>query len=119
MIVYRPVASLTTSLDRQEPAVSIAAPAQTMRRTARLQSSDKSPVWSWLQRALSVTVIAAAVITGVQLGVNAPAVSPVQPATVPGASTTNSSTALAAPNQQALPAAGRNGPGHGHDKGGR
>lgn len=96
--------------------MSTAAPAQTMSRTALPQSSDESRVWSWLQRVLSVTVIGAAVITGVQLGVNAPAISPVQPATLSVAATTNNSTAFAAPNQRPLPAAGRNGPGHSHDR---
>lgn len=99
--------------------MSTPAPTQPMRQPAWPQPTDKSRVWSLLQRALSFTVIGIAVITGVQLGVNAPAVSPVQPATVSVAATTNNSSALAAPNQQAFPEAGRNGPQRGHGRGGR
>lgn len=72
-----------------------------------------------LQRALSVTVIGAAVITGVQLGLNAPDISPVQPPAASVAVNTNGPTVLAAPRQQAIPAPGRDRPAHGHDKGGR
>jgi hypothetical protein len=64
-------------------------------------------------------VIGAAVITGVQLGLNAPVVSPVQPTNVSVAATPDSSTVLAAPNQQALPEPGRNGTARGHGRGGR
>lgn len=99
--------------------MSTAAPARSRRGAAWPQSSDGSRVWSWLQRALSVTVIGAAVITGVQLGVNAPAVSPVQPTTVAVEAITNSSSGFASLNQQAISAVGRNGTAHGHDKGGR
>ncbi|WP_143111492.1 hypothetical protein [Arthrobacter sp. ov118] len=72
-----------------------------------------------LQRAVSVTVIGAAVITGIQLGVNAPAVSPVQPTTGSVVATPDSSTAFVAPNQQALTAPGRDRMAHGHGRGGR
>ena len=80
---------------------------------------DRPRAWALLQRALSVTVIGAAVVTAVQLGVNGPAVSPVQPATVFVAATPNGSSELAAPNQQALPAPARDRAGRGRGRGGR
>jgi hypothetical protein len=99
--------------------VSTAGPARPRRGAAWPPTRDGSRAWALLQRALSVTVVGAAVITGVQLGVNAPAVSPVQPTTVSVVATPNSSTVLAAPNQQALPAPGRDGTARGRGRGGR
>jgi hypothetical protein len=53
---------------------------------------------------LSVMVAGAAIIAGVQLGVNAPAVSPVQPPSASVRTAPNNPPVMAAPNQQELPA---------------
>jgi hypothetical protein len=82
------------------------------------RSRNPSRAWAWLQKALTILVSAAAVITGLQLGLHAPAVSPVQPTTVV-ASTVNESFSGGAPNQQAFPAPARDRTARGRGRGGR
>jgi hypothetical protein len=106
MIHYRANDPLTTGRRPSEQAMSPAAPARPRRGTAGRPTGGGTRTWAWLQRALSITVIGGAAITGVQLGLNAPAVSPVQPSTPMAATTT--SPVRAVPNQQALPAPARN-----------
>jgi hypothetical protein len=98
--------------------MSTTAPARPRRPPTWPRSRDRSRAWTWLQKALSITVIAAAVISGLQLGLNAPAVSPVQPPAV-AAATVNDSSSGAAPNQQALPAPARDRTARGRGRGGR
>jgi hypothetical protein len=97
--------------------VSTPAPVRPKRGSAAPETGGRSRAWTWLQHALSITVIGAAAITGLQLGLNAPAVSPVQPAAVSVGSTTGSSPALAPPVQQALPAPARDRTARGRGRG--
>jgi hypothetical protein len=97
--------------------MSTPAPARPRSRAPEVPSGGRARAWAWLQRALSITVVGAAVITGLQLGLNAPAVSPVQQATV-SAETTSTSPALTPPlQQQALPAPARDRTARGRDQG--
>ena len=97
--------------------MSTPAPARPKRGAAAPETEGRSRVWPWLQRALSITVIGAAAITGLQLGLNAPAVSPVQPAAVSVGSTTGSSPVLAPPVEQELPAPARDRTARGRGRG--
>jgi hypothetical protein len=89
--------------------MSTTAPAGPRHVIARRPARDRALAWAWFRRALSVTVVAAAVIVGVQLGLDGPAVSPVQPSIIAGADTVGSG-AGAAPNQQVRPAPAGGGP---------
>jgi ABC-type Fe2+-enterobactin transport system substrate-binding protein len=93
------------------------APERPRREATWPRSRNPSRAWAWLQKALTILVSAAAAITGLQLGLHAPAVSPVQPTTV--AATVNDSSLGAAPNQQALPAPARDRTARGRGRGGR
>jgi hypothetical protein len=87
--------------------MSAPAPARPRSRAPEVPPGGRAGAWAWLQRALSITVVGAAVITGLQLGLNAPAVSPVQQAAV-SMETSSNAPALTPPlQQQALPATTR------------
>ncbi|MDQ0675034.1 hypothetical protein QFZ36_002595 [Pseudarthrobacter siccitolerans] len=98
--------------------MSTPAPARPRLRPPGVAPGGRAGAWAWLQRALSITVVGAAVITGLQLGLNAPAVSPVQQATVSAETTTGNSPALTPPlQQQVLPAPARDRTARGRDQG--
>ncbi|BCW78414.1 MULTISPECIES: hypothetical protein [unclassified Arthrobacter] len=82
------------------------APAGTQHIAARRPTGNRAAAWGWFQKVLSAAIVAAAVIIGVQLGLNGPAVSPVQ--TTVMAADTVGPAAAATPNQQ-----GRTGPARG------
>jgi hypothetical protein len=117
LIICRPIARVRTR-GRELPAMSNAAPARPRLGALGLPAGGRARAWAWLQRALSITVVGAAVITGLQLGLNAPAVSPVQQATVSAETTMSNSPALTPPlQQQALPAPARDRTARGRDQG--
>ncbi|MDQ0848964.1 hypothetical protein QFZ65_000902 [Arthrobacter sp. B3I9] len=99
--------------------MSAAAPERPGRGPAWAPARRRPQVWGRLQQALTITVIGAAAITGLQLGLNAPAISPVQPVPLSGSAAPDSSSVLAAPDEQALPEPARGRAARGRGRGGR
>jgi hypothetical protein len=99
--------------------MSIAGPtASTSRHYARPGKSERSGSWRWVQHAVSVAVISVVAITALQLGLNGPDVSPVQPAPL-SVAPANGAGVAAVPEEQTFPApnTGRTNRG-GHGRGG-